>query len=371
MLENRRHTRVREDTDIRWTVEGQEARGSGKVLNSSVSGLLVRTDGNFDPRNRLLFIDAAGEKPLDSGAKKAKVVWTRRLADDGQGFECGVEFVQGPFDKLFQRRKHVPETVLNQQEHSPAAAAAGSKEGQNARLKKVIGLILCAVMLGLTIYVLSVQKQNYNLLSQTNEISSAALSDQAANYRSYVQQYKDTRSQLEETTRKLQAVRQQLDVVSAELANTRVMLSDTQAMLSQAQVENTQLKDDIQELDALRTNENVRNIPELQAKINSLKEQNSEVSTQLAGLKNELRSFQGEFANVKEGRSLIAMFQKKIKLVKTRMRYLQQEAYFAKVAAQKEKDRIQALNGNSGYLVKDGQSKRPAKSFAIDVKMVQ
>ena len=42
---------------------------------------------------------------------------------------------------------------------------------------------------------------------------------------------------------------------------------------------------------------------------------------------------------------------------------------FAKITAQKEKDRIAALNGNNGFLLKDGQMQKTgnAKGFAIDV----
>jgi hypothetical protein len=144
-------------------------------------------------------------------------------------------------------------------------------------------------------------------------------------------------------------------------------------MLSQAQVENLKLRQEIQQLEGLRTTENVKDIPALETKINSLKEKNVEVSSELNNVKTELRAFNAEFSNLDEGRSLIVLFQNKLRLVKSRMRYLKQEAYFAKVAAQKEKDRLAALNGNSGYLLRDGQVKKPgtAKSFAIDVKMVQ
>jgi len=262
----------------------------------------------------------------------------------------------------------VAETVLNQQEQK-SAPVDGQK--QNAFLKKTVGLILSAVMIGLTVYIFSLQKQNYNVLSHTNELFAVSSSRQAANYRSYVAQYKDTKQQLEETTKKLEAVQKELDRVTAQLAATRGMLSDTQTMLSQAQTENSKLKSEIQDLDTLRSTENVNNIPELEAKINTLKEKNAEVTSELGSLKSELRTFQAEFSNREEGRPLIILFQNKIKLVKSRMRHLQQEAYLARAAAQKERDRLAALNGNSGYLVKDGQAKKPAaKRYAIDVKIV-
>ena len=56
------------------------------------------------------------------------------------------------------------------------------------------------------------------------------------------------------------------------------------------------------------------------------------------------------------------------------MRHLTQEAFFARVATQKEKDRLAVLNGNSGYVLHNGQLQNPyaaKKSFAIDVKIMQ
>ena len=94
----------------------------------------------------------------------------------------------------------------------------------------------------------------------------------------------------------------------------------------------------------------------------------------MADLKSQLRAFEADFSNLEEGQSLIVLFQNKIKFVKSRMHYLKQEAYFTKMAAQKEKDRLGLLNGNNGFIVRGGQLQNPSstkKSFAIDVKIVQ
>ena len=103
MLENRRHMRIREITDIRWTVLGQNDYGEGKVLNISSSGLLLQTDGHFNPLHQgMFFIDAVGKEPLGFGAKKGKVVWMRRLPEGRPGFQCGIEFMKNVFDKPLQ-----------------------------------------------------------------------------------------------------------------------------------------------------------------------------------------------------------------------------------------------------------------------------
>lgn len=262
------------------------------------------------------------------------------------------------------------ETVLNEREQKNNNI--NDRQHQNNTLKKIIGGILTVIMLCLTFYVLNLQNQSYSTLNESNDISSVANANQAANYRAYVKQYKETKLELDETVLKLAQVQQDLDRVSGELATAKSMLSQTEDLLASAQQENSKLKADIQELEALRTAENVNNIGELETKINSLKKKNVEVSEQLNSVKSQMRAFEADFNNMDEGKSLLTLFQNKIKLVKSRMRYLKQEAYFAKIAAQKEKDRIEALTGNSGFLVKDGaqQNGNGSKGFAIDVKIV-
>ncbi len=265
----------------------------------------------------------------------------------------------------------VAETVLNQQE-AKLDSSSDAKQ-QSARLKKIIGIILSVVLVGVTLYVLNLQHQNAKLFEQSSDLALNAGVHQASNYRSYVTQYKDTKQQLEETTKKLEEVNKQLDAVTAELNTTKSMLTETQTMLAQAQSDNTNLKDEIQGIDVVQKQEDVANVNELQVKIKNLRQENVQVSAQLIQLKEQLRAFEADFSNMEEGRSLIALFQNKIKLVKTRMNYLKQEAYFTKVAAQKEKDRIESLNGNNGFVVKGGQIQKPTnnKAFNIDVKMVQ
>jgi len=268
----------------------------------------------------------------------------------------------------------VAETVLNHQESKFEPNTDNQR--QNTRSLKIIGVILSLVMIGLTIYVLNLQHQNAKILSRSSDLALSASDRATANYRAYVTKYKVTKIELDETTRKLEIVNHQLDVVSAELDTTKGMLTQTQGMLSQAQDENTKLKQQLQGLETVKSPPavNSQNISDLQNKIQTLKAKNNEVSSQLSDLKYQLKAFEADFSNTQEGQSLIVLFQSKIKLVKSRMRFLKQEAYFARVAAQKEKDRLAVLNGNSGFVLRDGQVQNPdgtKKTFAIDVKVLQ
>ena len=100
MLENRRHMRIRGITDIRWAVLGTDDSGEGKVYNVSASGLLLETDGKFNPKHPgNIFIDAFGQDPLAFGPKKGKLVWLRRMPAGRQGYQCGIEFTRDGLDK--------------------------------------------------------------------------------------------------------------------------------------------------------------------------------------------------------------------------------------------------------------------------------
>jgi predicted nuclease with TOPRIM domain len=240
----------------------------------------------------------------------------------------------------------VAETVLNQQGSSLDSST--DTQHQNSHFKKIVGVTLCLTMISLTIYVLNFQHQNFNILFKSTDLALTASGHATINYRTYVTRYKDTKIELDETTHKLQEVNRQLDQVSDELTMTK-------GMLSQGREENIKLK---QELHGL----------------GNLPNKDSQASSQLSELKSQLRAFDVEFSNLEESQSLIVLIQNKIKMVKNRMRYLKREAILAKVAAQKEKDRLAVFNGNTGFVLRNGHAQNPNgtnKSFAIDVKIVQ
>jgi len=261
---------------------------------------------------------------------------------------------------------------LNQQDTKVDANA--EVRAQKLVSKRLVGLILSIVMIALTVYVLNLQHQNFNVLSKSMDMALSASDRESTNYRTYVGKYKETKIELDETTRKLQVVQTQLNQVTDELTATKSMLAQTQGWLADAQAENTKLTQQLKGLDQLRAAEGVASISQLQTKIKSLKDKDSLVSLQLEDLKDQLRAYQAEFSDTDQGRSLIKLFQNKIRAVKNRIRYLNQEAYRAKIAAQKEKDRLAVMNGNSGFMVHDGLVQNPdgtKRTFAIDVKLVQ
>ena len=103
MFENRRHFRLREFIDVTWKVADQEVSGEGTVVNISTSGLLLQTDRVFKPSdNCVLSIESTAEI-LPFAAKKAKIVWFRRIHTPQERFQCGVVFWADKLDNNFQK----------------------------------------------------------------------------------------------------------------------------------------------------------------------------------------------------------------------------------------------------------------------------
>ena len=73
------------------------------------------------------------------------------------------------------------ETLLNQQE--PRLAPGTDTQRQNNHLEKIIGAVLSLVMIALTIYVLSLQRQNLNVLSKTADLALTVGDRATVNYR--------------------------------------------------------------------------------------------------------------------------------------------------------------------------------------------
>jgi hypothetical protein len=94
-FENRRHFRLRDYFDVDWKLNGNDSSGQGTVLNISVSGVLLQTNGALKPFDKCTIEikpQAGGEVPFSP--KKGKIVWFRRIGESGERFHCGVEFLK-------------------------------------------------------------------------------------------------------------------------------------------------------------------------------------------------------------------------------------------------------------------------------------
>jgi Tfp pilus assembly protein PilZ len=99
MTEWRRHPRVKESVDVRWSSGFLGNQGSGTIRNISISGLLLEVDDYFKPADSdqyvLEVIDAQMAQRIP---RNVKLVWFNRIKTDKMRKFCGMKFTnaEGP-----------------------------------------------------------------------------------------------------------------------------------------------------------------------------------------------------------------------------------------------------------------------------------
>lgn len=238
-----------------------------------------------------------------------------------------------------------------------------SNETKKTKMWKLVSTIVIAVLVvaSLVLWVL-----NYRTLETITQMSDKTATSQAINTRYYKNEYAVTKVVLDETTIKLEETTRELEVANAELSTTRTELSSVQQL-------NDQFRNDIQSLEHYKAKALAKG-EALESMINNFKKKNKELDVQLQTMRKELSEFQPDIDDLSEGRSKVALFKNHIKMVKKNMKVLKKEAVQLKVAAQKERDRLESLYGNGGFIVKEGQNKSVTsfdqKKVDIDVKFI-
>jgi chromosome segregation ATPase len=251
-----------------------------------------------------------------------------------------------------------------------------SQVEQTKKVRNTVGFMLTVVMIGLTVFVLYIQNENYQTIESSSDLALNSTVHQSDNYRQYVKKYNDTKAQLMETQTHLSKMTLELELVSKELESTKTALTDTQTLLAKTQEENKVLSGDpaaAARLEKLQASAKSTN-QVVSKKLEGLQKKNETYGGELAKLQDDLNNYQTDTTDIKQGQDMIRQFKQKIKVVKDKMAALKREAHLTKVAAQAEQDRQLAILGNNGFLVKDGQvkmaDKGQEKSVDIDVKFV-
>ena len=223
--------------------------------------------------------------------------------------------------------------------------------------------IIVAIAVGaLTVYTLGLWYFNYRTLQQALVASENAADEQARNFRHYVQQYRITKTELDEANQKVVALTTELQSANAELTTTRGELSSVQGL-------NDQLKESIKSLETYKVKALAKG-EALETMINAFKKKNKQLDVDLQMVRKELSGFQPDILDTKEGREKVRRFKNQIKLVKKNMGILKEQAQTMKIAAQKQRDRLEMLYGNNGYMMKDGKSQSLKREGAkVDIKV--
>jgi chromosome segregation ATPase len=234
---------------------------------------------------------------------------------------------------------------------------------QNGKQKNNLRLVLWVVASLLTIASLGMLIWNYYTLEQTTVFLEKNSVEQAKNFRYVVGEYKTTKGALDEANQKLVNLTQELEAANTELLGTRTELSSLQKV-------NDQMKVDISVLERFKAKALAQG-EALESMIDSFKRKNKELDMELQGVRKELAQFQPDINDLNEGRTKIQRFKEHIRMVRMNMHGIKVQANEAKVAAQKERDRVEAVYGNAGFLVKDGASKavNRFREKVVDIKV--
>ncbi|MBF0123126.1 MAG: hypothetical protein HQL21_06955 [Candidatus Omnitrophica bacterium] len=230
------------------------------------------------------------------------------------------------------------------------------------KVKKIARIVSWGLIAILSVISLVMFVFNYQKLEKVTIAAEKSAVAQAKNVRHYAHEYKVTKVSLDEANQKIVVMTKELELANAELTSTRNELSSLQQM-------NDELKADIAVLERYKTKEQG-----LEKLIRVFKKKNRELDSVLQVTRKELATFQPDINDLKEGQNKIKLFKNQIHLVKKNMGIWKENALQARIAAQKERDRVEAVYGNGGFLVKDGEDKSVTKfrekAVKIDVKFL-
>jgi chromosome segregation ATPase len=218
----------------------------------------------------------------------------------------------------------------------------GNQKNNLRRALWVVATLLTIASLGMLIW-------NYYTLEQTTVFMEKNSAEQAKNFSYVVGEYKTTKVGLDEANQKLVQLTKELEAANADLSGTRTELSSIQKV-------NDQMKVDIAVLERFKAKALAQG-EALEAMIDSFKRKNKDLDMELQGVRKELALFQPDINDLSEGRTKVQRFKDHIRMVRMNMHGIKVKAYEVKVAAQQERDRVEAIYGNAGFLVKDGENK--------------
>ncbi len=347
ITEARKAIRVNINQNISWRVKDTEYSGQGKICNVSTSGMLLETDSSFKPTDQCVFAFDAASLTDNFIPPLGQLVWSKRKNLKDNQYLCGIKFLEPTEDIVTKLRQKVEDGM--------------TQIKNRLNTEKVVGAVVGVVLVILTGYILWLGNLIYQHMQSTNQALLENANQQAVLTQTYATLYKVTELKLEsvtaelETTKKLYADSQaQLETTSKELETTRSILKQTEAMLIEAQANNSQLKTEVQSVRD-SSEKQIADIKDaLEKTISVLESNNIQLTAEITTLRDKLNYLSGEIKSEEEGRSLLALYKNRAKLVRGKIKKFQHEAYEAKLAVIKEYDRVRASIGNNGYFTRNG-----------------
>jgi len=323
--ELRKSVRIKDRGKISWHIDGSEFMGEGKIRNISSTGMQMETKSVFSPTDEATFTFNPLMQKSNYIPQKARLIWHKKAnSKENAATICGFEFVDVPQDVFHVLSDKIARTVKR------AKYLLG--------LNKVVSFLLILAILGLICFSIWLSGLIHTGLTSSNSQLVGATEQQAG-------LYNKSQAELMSSQKMFQESQDMLSGVNADLSSTKSILAETQQLLEQARAENS-----------LTQGEYAKAKADLEAKVAALESQNSDVSREMQDLQTRLSFYDGDISSMGEGKSLLKLYKQRVKEVKTKIKGFKKEAHRARISAMRERDRVRALIGNNGFLVKDGKT---------------
>ena len=341
--DSRSGIRIKENSPVAWYLKDQDTRGEGKIRNISTTGMLLETNSNFQPFDNCLFSFDSDPNKDDFIPRHGRLVWFKKKDFATNKYLCGVQFVDPAEDVLSKLRERI-QTGVTRFTHT--------RKWQ--RVGRFLSWSAIVVLMG---YSLWISSQIYDNLTSSNRMMFTTSGQQANIFQetklkliAVTEQLQTVTAQLETTKKLYEESQAELQTVTKDLETTKAILAETETLLTQAKASNNELAAKMQTSEA----ELAQTKASLETKIAQLQEQYNQLTADMEATQKQLHYYEGEFNGMEEGKALLTLYRSKIRLVNTKIVYIKKEAQNARIAAQKEQDKIKLALGNNGYMIKDG-----------------
>ena len=204
----------------------------------------------------------------------------------------------------------------------------------------ILAIILATGTLTLTILVyrdvLESQDQLIKLLKQQTALTK--------NYADRLNQSELARKEVEQELKSTQDLYAQTQTTLEEV---RAEFEKTKSMLAQAQAANVKLQDDAGQVQDMKE--------KVAGEFEQLKIENDGLKSDIEKLQDQIRYLSAtDIKNKDEAKSLLKLYKTNISLVKVKIKEFKNRAQKTQTTMGTEQDRLKAIAGNHGYLIKDG-----------------
>ena len=204
----------------------------------------------------------------------------------------------------------------------------------------ILAIILATGTLTLTILV-------YRDVLESQDQLIKLLKQQVALTKNYADRFHQSELARKEAEQELKSTQDLYAQTQTTLEEVRAEFEKTKSMLAQAQAANVKLQDDAGQVQDMKE--------KVAGEFEQLKIENDGLKSDIEKLQDQIRYLSAtDIKNKDEAKSLLKLYKTNISLVKVKIKEFKNRAQKTQTTMGTEQDRLKAIAGNHGYLIKDG-----------------